>query len=114
MEMSLAFCQDMTDNGYFPAVYTNHNWLINHWHTEKLTTLYDIWYARYPLDNDGVSHFTFEDWDYVPSYAGEYGMWQFTEHGRIDGIKGDVDMNMCYKDYPSHIKKYGYNGFDAE
>lgn len=113
MEMTLAFCEIMAENGYFPAVYTNHNWLVNYWKTEQLLTLYDVWYARYPKD-DGVKTFTYENWTYTPSYAGEYGMWQFTEYGRIDGIEGDVDLNMCYKDYPSHIKKYGYNGFVAE
>ena len=114
MEMSLAFCQAMTDNGYFPAVYTNNRWLVNFWNKEQLTTLYDIWYARYPLDNNGVSHFEYGTWTVVPDYAGEYGMWQYTEYGRIDGIEGDADLNMCYKDYPTLIKKYGYNGFTAE
>ena len=94
-------------------MYTNNRWLVNFWDQEQLTTLYDIWYARYPLDDD-VTRFTYEKWTTVPSYAGDYGMWQFTEYGRIDGINGDVDLNMCYKDYPSLIKKYGYNGFTAE
>ena len=113
MDMCLTFCHTLSDNGYFPAVYTNHDWLIKRWDQEQLTTLYDIWYARYPLDND-ETRFTFEKWKTVPSYAGDYGMWQFTEYGRIDGISGDVDLNMCYKDYPTLIKTYGYNGFTAK
>ena len=40
-------------------------------------------------------------------------MWQYTEYGTIDGIEDSVDLNLCYKDYPSLIKKYGYNGFAA-
>lgn len=113
MEMCLTFCHELSDNGYFPAVYTNNRWLVNFWDQEQLTTLYDIWYARYPLDDD-ITRFTYEKWTTVPSYAGDYGMWQFTQYGLIDGISSDVDLNMCYKDYPSLIKKYGYNGFTAE
>ncbi len=113
MEMCLAFCQTMSDHGYFPAIYTYHNWLINILHTEELTTLYDLWYARYPLDDQGTTHFEYGKWSSATNYN-MYGMWQYTKYGRIAGISGDVDLNFCYKDYPSIMKKYGYNGFTAE
>lgn len=113
MEMCLAFCQDMTDAGYFPGVYTNNRWLINYWNEEQLTTLYDLWYARYPLDDYGLTLFPYGTWNYYPWYVGQYAMWQYTEYGTIDGIEDRVDLNLCYKDYPSLIKKYGYNGFAA-
>lgn len=32
-------------------------------------------------------------------------MWQYTEKGTIDGISGYVDMNDCYRDFPSLIVK---------
>ena len=113
MEMCLAFCQTLSDRGYFPAMYTNNRWLVNFWHQEQVLTLYDVWYARYPLD-DGSTRFPYGKWNYTPEYAGNYGMWQYTEYGTIDGISGIVDLNLCYKDYPSIIKKYGYNGYTAE
>lgn len=112
MEICLAFCQTMTDNGYFPAIYTYHNWLVNVLHTEQVTTLYDLWYARYPLDNASAI-FTYGEWNSPVNYD-MYGMWQYTERGRIDGIDVNVDLNFCYKDYPSLIMKYGYNGFAAD
>jgi len=114
MEMCLAFCQDMTDAGYFPGVYTNNRWLINYWNEEKLTALYDIWYARYPLDDGGLTLYPYGTWSHYPWYVGEYAMWQYTEYGVISGIPGRVDLNLCYKDYPSLIKKFGYNGFTPE
>ncbi len=113
MAMCLAFCQTMSDHGYFPAIYTYHNWLVNILHTEELTTLYDLWYARYPLDDQGTSHFEYGKF-YSSTKYDMYGMWQYTEYGRIAGVTGDVDLNFCYKDYPSIMKKYGYNGFTAE
>ena len=114
MDMCLAFCQTMSDNGYFPAVYINHKWLTKILHTEEILTLYDLWYARYPLDSaDGDSRFTYGKWNSPVNYT-QYGMWQYTECGQIDGVEGEVDLNFCYKDYPTLIKQYGYNGFTAE
>ena len=48
-----------------------------------------------------------------PSYITEYGMWQSSDSGNIDGISGNVDTDEAYKDYPSIIKKAGLNGFAA-
>ena len=31
--------------------------------------------------------------------------------GRVNGIGGDVDLDCCYKDYPSVIKGGGFNGY---
>ncbi len=112
MEMALVFCQTLTDNGYFPAIYTNNAWLLKQWNQEQLTTYYDIWYARYPLDNFEPS-FSFGKWDCETEYD-NYGMWQYTERGTIAGVPGNVDLNFCYKDYPTIIKKYGYNGYPVD
>ena len=43
-----------------------------------------------------------------------YGMWQYTNEGKVSGISGNVDLNICYKDYPSIIKSGGYNGYVKE
>ena len=46
------------------------------------------------------------------TYLGaDYGMWQYAWNGNINGIPGDVDMDYCYKDYPTKIKEKGLNGF---
>ena len=45
------------------------------------------------------------------SYAGAYGLWQYSWTGRILGISGDVDLDYAYKDYPAIIKAAGLNGF---
>ncbi len=43
-----------------------------------------------------IAHYT----DYShPEYATEYAMWQYTSGAKIDGISGNVDKNICYKDY---------------
>ena len=112
MEMCHAFCKELIDNGYFPGVYSNLKWLTNYFDSEELCTYFDVWYARYPLDvDDGSEPIYFDEWDYELPEAPSYGMWQFTQSGRIDGAEGNVDLNIAYKDYPSIIKKYGYNGY---
>ena len=44
-------------------------------------------------------------------------MWQYSSTGIIpnSGILKNqtVDLNYAYKDYPSIIKKYGFNGYSA-
>ena len=45
---------------------------------------YKIWYAQY-ID--------------IPTYDGNYDMWQYSDTGRVDGILGDVDLNYSYIAY---------------
>lgn len=44
-------------------------------------------------------------------YSGQYGMWQYSNTGRVNGISGDVDLDVCYVDYPKLIKENGKNGY---
>lgn len=112
MEMCYAFCEILIENGYFPGVYSNLKWLNNYFNSEELCTYFDVWYARYPLDAaDGSSPVYFEEWDYELPEAEGYGMWQFTQSGRVEGTSGNVDLNIAYKDYPAIMKRYGYNGY---
>ena len=51
---------------------------------------YTKWVARYS--------------DSKPSgISGEYDMWQYSSKGSVPGIKGNVDMNICYRDFPAEI-----------
>ena len=49
-----------------------------------------------------------------PTHCKNVGMWQYSWKGFVPGISGDVDMNICYKDYPTSIRKQGLNGFSAD
>lgn len=103
MNMIDAFCTTLSDNDWYPGLYTNLNWLNNILDTEKTLRLYDVWIARYPspeqLSSMGLSF-----------YDRTYKMWQYTESGSVSGITGGVDQDVCYFNYPAHLKKYGYNG----
>lgn len=76
-----AFCRTIANAGYESGVYASRNWLNNNLKTERLEQ-YQIWLAEYRS---------------VPLYQGYYQMWQYTSKGKIDGIEGNVDLNICYE-----------------
>lgn len=76
-----AFCRTIRNAGYTSGVYASKNWYQNRVHVNKLDN-YVIWLAEYRS---------------VPKYDGYYEMWQYTSKGQIDGIKGNVDMNISYR-----------------
>ena len=90
-----AFCDEMEKAGYYVGIYANKNWFAEQLNDGKLKA-YDKWVAQY---NDKCT------------YSGAYGMWQYTDKGKIAGINGFVDLNKCYKDYPKIIKKAKLNGY---
>lgn len=105
-EMCVAFIETLQADGYFAALYTNNNWLVNFFDTEKVTSLYDIWYARYIPTADIDSAV----WN-LEKYGTTMGMWQYTEEGRLENESCNFDFNIAYRDYPTIIKRFGYNGF---
>lgn len=44
-------------------------------------------------------------------YDGQYGIWQYSSTGKVNGIMGNVDLDYCYVDYPTMIKGKGKNGY---
>ncbi|MBR1772255.1 MAG: glycoside hydrolase family 25 protein [Lachnospiraceae bacterium] len=76
-----AFCRTIENAGYQAGVYASRNWYDHNLHTRKLENYY-IWLAEYRS---------------VPLYQGYYRMWQYSSKGHIDGIEGNVDMNIMYE-----------------
>lgn len=75
-----AFCSTIESEGYKAGVYASRNWYNTKLETNKLENYY-IWLAEYRSE---------------PLYEGRYHMWQYTSKGSIDGINGNVDMNVSY------------------
>lgn len=42
-------------------------------------------------------------------YSGNYNMWQYTETGRVDGIKTNVDLNISYFEYVDNEEDVVFN-----
>lgn len=113
-DICVAFISTLQENGYYAALYTNNDWLVNRLHADIIKSLYDIWYARPPLaGTDPVDSDEIFLWN-EEKYGATLGMWQYTHHGVIEGIDhAEFDFNYVYRDYPAMIKRFGYNGFPA-
>lgn len=95
-DITVAFCEKMEQNGYYVAIYSNVDWFINKLDQSRLEA-YDKWLAH---------------WVTSPRWGNEFGgLWQYTDSGRVDGIKTAVDMNISYRNYPWIIKGAGLNGY---
>lgn len=82
-EIAIAFCETIRNSGYRPGVYASQNYYksaINYSSISK----YTIWLASYTRDNA------------LPNFSDRYDIWQFTDRGKIDGISGEVDMNVIF------------------
>ena len=75
-----AFCRTIENAGYRSGIYGSRNWYNTKLYTERLEN-YCIWLAEYRSS---------------PIYRGYYLMWQYTSKGKIDGIEGNVDMDISY------------------
>lgn len=79
-----AFLTRCRDAGYDVGIYCNLNWYKNYI-SDELKKKYKFWIARYGKNNGQLDN------KYKPSNA--YA-WQYTSVGRIDGITGDVDLDV--------------------
>lgn len=82
-EVTIAFCERIKQAGYTPMIYGNIDWMAEHLILSELTE-YDKWFAQY-----------FNK----PFFPYEFQIWQYTASGKVDGIKGNVDLNLCFKNY---------------
>ena len=85
-----AFCSVIQAAGYCPIVYANHQWLTEYMDTSQIP--YDIWYARYGSVND------------YPNRT----IWQCAQDGTVDGIQGNVTVELAFVDYKTKIPSEGW------
>lgn len=79
----IVFAQRLEMEGYTPVLYTNKKTAVFKYDLGRISN-YDIWYAEY---ND------------EPSLPYKWSMWQYCSDGSVPGISGNVDLNICFKDY---------------
>lgn len=87
-DVAEAFLEDIAAAGYYPMLYASASWLTTKLDMSRLAK-YDTWLAQ---------------WASAPTYKGAYGIWQSSEKGKVDGIKGNVDLNTAYNDYPALVR----------
>ena len=93
--MVKAFCDALENAGYYAGFYMSRSPLTTHI-TEEVQKRYALWVA---------------EWNSTLNYSGSVGLWQFSSRGFVDGITGNVDLDVGYVEYPDIIKTNGLNGF---
>lgn len=88
-KMCEIFCEKIESAGYWAGIYANKYWLTTHLDYKYLEKKYTIWVAQYNNKN---------------TYSGKYDMWQYTSKGKVNGINGNVDMNILYKNIFTNTK----------
>lgn len=77
--MASAFCDKIAAAGYTPGIYANTNWW-NNYLTDPVFDQWERWVAQY---NSKCSY-----------TRGSYRLWQCSASGKVDGIVGNVDLDL--------------------
>ena len=77
-----AFCDRVIERGNTPIIYSESYELYNKYDINKLSDI-DLWYCEYAD---------------TPTFDYEFSMWQYSCTGQLDGIDGNVDLNICFTD----------------
>lgn len=80
-EYCIAFCEKIKEAGYTPMIYGNLKTFMLLLNIEELEE-YDKWFAYY----DEAYYFPYD-----------FKIWQYTNKGKVAGIKGDVDLNISFE-----------------
>lgn len=77
-----AFCDGIKSYGYDVGMYSAKSMLVDSAYPDELSSKYLIWIA--------APNTSYSD---LPSYV---DLWQYSWNGKVDGIRGDVDLNYIY------------------
>lgn len=98
----MAFCNKINSSKYVAMLYANKSFLNTNVNAGEIAQYYQIWLANY------TKHTT---------YGGVYTYWQFSSTGWVDGINGNVDLDVWYDGGYTGLAKrpdgnfyYFYNG----
>ncbi len=80
---AIAFCDTIKESGNTAIIYSNTYLMYYKYNLEELKAI-DFWVA---------------DYEEHPSMYYNFTMWQYDIEGQVDGIEGNVDMNICMKNY---------------
>ena len=103
-ELSMAFLDSMANDGWLVGLYSCKSWLESKLQTDIICEKYECWMGLYL---PSCSYSTYDKYD-------EYcGIWQYSSTGSVDGVPGNVDMDVAFKNYPGICMQYGLNGYTA-
>ncbi len=92
------YCEEMQEEGYYVGIYSNLYRFKSNLDARELD-VFDKWVA---------------EWNEKFTYEGKAGMWQNTSYEEITGIRGRVDGDIAFYDYPKIIRDAGLNHLEEE
>lgn len=106
-KMKLAELIDIEANliksaGFNVGIYCNKDWFYNVLDGANLRRKYPFWIARYPKDDNGTIKESLS-----PSLYAD--IWQYSSKGSVNGINGNVDLDISYKTFADIFKKFPVN-----
>lgn len=118
------WCETLENAGYFPGVYALLSVMADLKKDDDFVTKYDLWVPNVGAVEATGNHFTHTS---RPYNEDGYGMWQYSWFNLTpdnqyiyDGIYDygttktkNLDLDVCYKDYPTIMATYGYNNCGA-
>lgn len=87
----IAFNSEIEKDNKWAGIYCNKYWLNNKMNKLEILDRYTNWIAHYPKIID------------ENKYNGVYDIWQCSENFEIDGIDGNVDYNIMYRNLIGEI-----------
>ena len=82
-DMAAAFCDTVEAAGHRAMIYFNQ----------------ELGYFHYDLSRLGDYGFWLAEYKEHPSFYYDFDIWQYSSTGRVAGIEGSVDLNLCFGDY---------------
>lgn len=79
-DAALAFCRRVEEAGYESTVYCNGM----------------VGYLRYDLARMQDLELWYADYNSFPNFAYEFKLWQYSQTGTVNGIAGNVDLNLYF------------------
>lgn len=81
---AVAFCEKIKAAGYLPAVYFNLSDAYDRYNLDEISN-YTFWYAQFEGE--------------APDFYYDYSIWQYSDCGKVKGINGKVDLNICFTSF---------------
>lgn len=95
------FCNMLKQKNYYVGIYSYYSAFVDSC-PKSIKDAYPVWIAKFGTNK------------ILTDYDEHYELFQYSSTGQIDGILGNVDLDISYKNYPSLIKEKGYNGYNTK
>lgn len=82
-DCAVAFCDTISQDGYSVLVYFNR----------------ELGYFNYDLSKLQNYHFWLAEYLSTPTFVYDFKIWQYSKEGQVDGINGNVDLNISVYDF---------------